>query len=226
LQAYAKGGEFVIGHFGSLSPTRHLGPAIAALEMLVQQRPEIRAFLRLDLYGGPLDPVSAGLLSASTIGALVRHHGRIEQDPVTGLSGRDQILQRMRSSDLLLLLHGEDAICSEYIPSKIYEYLWMQRPIVAVVHSNTQLADMLHGLGHTCVMSAAGDGDRHRESSQLCRAVEQHADEWLAGALPDNLMISPYTTAAAAARLRGYVGECLALHTSNLHPSSHTSLSP
>jgi hypothetical protein len=49
----------------------------------------------------------------------------------------------MYQTDCLLLLHGNIVDCSEYIPSKFYEYLWAGRPIIALTHQNPQLDRML-----------------------------------------------------------------------------------
>ncbi|MDH4134467.1 MAG: hypothetical protein OEV31_06725, partial [Gammaproteobacteria bacterium] len=84
---YAPGPKFVVGHFGSLSATRNLVPFIEALELLQAQRPELVAATELQVTGGPLDAVSAAKLATSPVRACVRHLGRIEADPATGLSG-------------------------------------------------------------------------------------------------------------------------------------------
>jgi len=156
LPPYVPGAKMVIGHFGSLSTTRNLTSIISALESLVAQRPELRSQLELQLTGGPLDAVSQAAIVQSPVRDLVRHLGRIEADPMTGLSGREQILRRMRSADVLLLLHGTEPICAEYIPSKLYEYLWMQRPILALVHENPQMASILHAERHHVVQTWMG----------------------------------------------------------------------
>jgi hypothetical protein len=41
--------------------------------------------------------------------------------------------------------------CEEYIPSKMYEYLWTQRPILALVWHNPQMERMLRELDHWAV---------------------------------------------------------------------------
>jgi hypothetical protein len=43
----------------------------------------------------------------------------------------------------LILLHGNDEWCAEYIPSKLYDYLWTGRPIWGITHRNPQLDQML-----------------------------------------------------------------------------------
>jgi glycosyltransferase involved in cell wall biosynthesis len=198
LPPYVPGPKLVIGHFGSLSTTRNLTSIIAALEVLVSQRPELGTVLELQLTGGPLDAVSQSAIAQSPVRGLVRHLGRIEADLVTGLSGREQILRRMRGVDVLLLLHGTEPICAEYIPSKLYEYLWMQRPILATVHGNAQMAELLVRQGHIAVET------RHVGSQDsLVLAARQLLARWESAGLDDNGQPSPYTTQAAVRQLLG-----------------------
>lgn len=199
LPPYRPGEKFIVGHFGSLSTTRNLLPIIDALESLQARRPELVAATELQVYGGPLDAVSAERLTRSPVRDCVRHFGRIEADPATGLSGREQILRRMRGVDVLLLLHGEEPICEEYIPSKLYEYLWMQRPILATVHRNPQMAAMLRGQGHVAVET--GEAQLRPSANELPAHLEQLFDRWQHAGLPDNGLLSPYTTRAAVALL-------------------------
>ncbi len=193
MPPYLPSAKFIIGHFGSLSATRNLEPVIAALELLRERRPELVVDMELEVYGGPLDAVSQARLTTSPVRDRVRHFGRIEADPVTGLSGRTRILHRMRTVDVLLLLHGVEPICAEYIPSKLYEYLWMQRPILALVHRNPQMAEMLRGQGHSVV--AAGD------VAGLLRELEDLFNRWRSHGLPDSGQYSPYTTQAAVQQI-------------------------
>lgn len=206
LPPYQPGAKFIIGHFGSLSATRHLGPIVNALEQLQVRRPELAKATELHVYGGPLDPVSNEKIASSSVRECVRHFGRIEVDPKTGLSGREQILRRMRSVDVLLLLHGEERICEEYIPSKLYEYLWMQRPILAVVHKNPQMVQMLRGQGHAAIRTGEESKTAGAAILELANAVEKMYDHWCVEGLPDSNRPSPYTTQAAVRQLLEWVG--------------------
>lgn len=205
LPPYRAGNKFVVGHFGSLSSTRNLGPFVAALELLSEHRPDLVERTELHVYGGPLDSVSSEKIAGSHVCHCIRHFGRIESDPQTGLSGREQILHRMRSADVLLLLHGEEAICSEYIPSKLYEYLWMQRPILAIVHRNPQMAELIRGQEHLVIFSGQDGKDSSIVSRELAVALEQLFDKWNSAGLKDNNRVSPYTTEAAVGQLFGWV---------------------
>lgn len=208
LPQYQPGRKFVIGHFGSLSPTRHLGPILTAMTWLGQHRPDVLEATELHLYGGPVDSVSAGILDSSPAGLCVRQFGRIEVDPQTGLSGREQVLKRMRASDVLLLLHGEDPLCEAYIPSKLYEYLWMQRPILAVVHRNPQMAAMIRDQGHLVVETGNVEPNGTQVKPELTPHLTQLFDQWCTQGLPDNGRDSPYTTKAAVERLLMWGAQC------------------
>ncbi len=207
LPPYQPGSKFVVGHFGSLSATRSMVPFVKALELLQARRPELVAQTELHIYGGAIDMPAAELLQQSPVREQVRQFGRVEADPATGLSGREQILHRMRGADILLLLHGEDPLCEEYIPSKLYEYLWMQRPILSIVHRNPQMAAMIRGEGHTVVQTgqAAGDSAPSAVAQPLSVALEQLYERWRASGLPDSGRDSPYTTQAAVTELVGWV---------------------
>ena len=194
LEPYKRGEKFVLGHFGSLSLTRNLANTIAALDLLIEQRPELDGLVELHVYGGPLDPISAAAV-ANARHPCTRHFGRIETDPVTGKSGREQILQRMRSADVLLLLHGVEPICAEYIPSKMYEYLWMQRPILALVYCNPQMAGILTSAGHNVM--PLGTATIQVNEKALLTAIQEFYDIWTKQGLHDNGTASVYSTKVA-----------------------------
>ena len=214
LPPYVAGNKFIVGHFGSLSTTRNLSPVIRALEVLCSTHDQWRNVIELHVYGGPLDSVSARVLDASPIRACVRHFGRIEVDPQTGLSGREQILRRMRAVDVLLLLHGEEEICAEYIPSKLYEYLWMQRPILALVHKNPQMLELIREQGHIALLTDGVSEDALAE--QLSMALERYIVQWSVNGLPDNGKDSPYTTANAVKKIIEWTQQISTIHHSQI----------
>jgi hypothetical protein len=63
------------------------------------------------------------------------------------------------------LFTGDDAMCAEYIPSKLYEYLWMQRPILATVHNNPQMAQLIREQGRRCAECSLENGGRSTDAS-------------------------------------------------------------
>lgn len=207
LPAHKPSSKLIIGHFGSLSKTRNLVRVVESLEHLCMTSPEIFQDLELHVYGGPLDEISAAKISASSVRSSIHHFGRIEADPVSGFSGRQIILGKMRNADVLLLLHGEEAICEEYIPSKMYEYLWMQRPVLAQVHRNPQMAEMLKALFHKVIETGNEKSDAQLAGVEIAGALKQYWTDWKKTSLPDSGASSPYTTEKAVRELLGLVSD-------------------
>ncbi|HVT36818.1 MAG TPA: hypothetical protein VHE37_14605, partial [Nevskiaceae bacterium] len=123
----------------------------------------------------------------------VENCGRLEHDPATGLSGRERVLRLMDTADALLLLHGNDGFCEEYFPSKLYEYLWTQRPILALVHHNPDLENFLRELGH----EPAPAEDAQAIGEVLTRLMQR----WDNDDLRDNGRVSPYSTQRSVEQL-------------------------
>ena len=142
-------------HFGSLANDRSLSMILRAVHTLVAKYPEARALIKVHAYGAPLDSLTVEAIRQYDYADLLVAHGRLERDPVTGQSGRERVAQKMQEADLLLLLHGNDEWCAEYIPSKFYDYLWAGRPIWGITHRNPQLDQMLMERGS--YLSADGD---------------------------------------------------------------------
>jgi glycosyltransferase involved in cell wall biosynthesis len=198
---YVRGAELMIGHFGVLAPTRNLASFLEALADVLQRNPDLSKAVRLGIYGAGVDAVSADAISRFPFAEVVRQFGRVERDPATGESGRDRVLKRMQTVDALLLLHGADRVCEEYIPSKLYEYLWTERPIIGLVWRNPHLDRLLKEGGHWSVPSD--------DVAAISGALEALVSRWKRNDLRDNGRASPYTSAAAVEQLMGWAHEIL-----------------
>jgi hypothetical protein len=149
-------GEYLnLCHFGSLANDRSLSITLKAANQLFEKYPEARKYLRINAYGAPLDSLSLDAINRYGFSNVLLAHGRLEKDPLTGKSGRERVVQKMQEADVLILLHGNDEWCAEYIPSKFYDYLWSGRPIWGITHRNPQLDQTL--LDRKSYLSADGD---------------------------------------------------------------------
>ena len=189
---YARGPRCVLGHFGSLSPTRSFAPTLRALAALLARRADLRELLRVEVYGSALDPAALELMQTLALGDVVSVVGRLEFDPATGLSGRARVMQRMQQLDALLLLHGDTDECPEYIPSKLYDYFWARRPVLALTHRNPQLDALVES--HDGWVAPSTD------AASFEAALERVVDRWRAGPLPD-VTVPPVSVAAAVQRI-------------------------
>ncbi len=197
---YAKTDKIHFGHFGSLDKTRNLGIFIRALYELIKQKPDLKSRIILDVYGCELDGVSRKALNKYPLGEILVEHGRLEYDPKTGKSGRQQVMEAMKSMDVLVVLHGgEGSVCYEYIPSKLYEYLLTGRPVLGLVETGTELEGFLIENNHTSV-----DKD---DISEVKKAIESYADRWDTEGLDDNQVASPFTVEATVDKLMSAVSE-------------------
>jgi hypothetical protein len=157
-------------HFGSLAKDRSLSTILSAVEVLLKKYPHARQHIRVHAYGAPLDSLTVDAMNRSGFEDLLLVHGRLEKDPITGKSGRERVVEKMQSADILILLHGNDEWCAEYIPSKFYEYLWANRPIWGITHRNPQLDEMLSERG--AYLSHEGD------AGGISMALERIWLEW------------------------------------------------
>lgn len=144
-------------HFGSLANDRSLSTILKALIPLLKKFPEARERIRIHAYGAPLDPLTVEAVNNLKFEDVLLAHGRLEKDLATGKSGRERVVEKMQSADVLILLHGNDEWCAEYIPSKLYDYLWTGRPIWGITHRNPQLDQML--LDRSAYLSPQNDVD-------------------------------------------------------------------
>jgi hypothetical protein len=144
---YRRSEQMAICHFGSLSHTRSLLPVVQAVDILLREEPQWRERVRFHIYGGYVDPAAAREIEHRNLQDVFISHGRLEYSPETGRSGREQVIDLMYQADCLLLLHGSMGDCPEYIPSKLYEYFWARRPVIALTHDNPQLDRMVSERG-------------------------------------------------------------------------------
>lgn len=175
---YRRGSQMIIGHFGSLSETRSLLPVVEAMDTLLGLQPEIRPDIRIHVYGGNIDAHAAKEIARRNLGDVFVCFGRLEKSPLTGKSGREQVVDLMHEVDCLLLVHGNIEDCREYIPSKLYEYFWAGRPIIALTYKNPQLDRMLDER-----KSYVAASDRQDE---IVAAIKKAYGDWKEDRLPQS----------------------------------------
>ena len=155
VQAYQYSQHLNLCHFGSLAKDRSIATILRAISDLLKKYPQARNQIRVHAYGAPLDALTIEVMEQFGFKGILIAHGRLEKDSITGKSGRERVAERMQNADVLILLHGNDEWCAEYIPSKFYEYLWANRPIWGITHRNPQLDQMLSERG--AYLSHEGD---------------------------------------------------------------------
>ncbi|MCI5221420.1 MAG: hypothetical protein D3924_01735 [Candidatus Electrothrix sp. AR4] len=172
--------KFIIAHFGSLGGVRHLGPFIEGLEAAIEQNSAMLEQISIHLYG------SIGDDDRRRVADCMHSVFVLE-----GVLPRREALAAMRRCDLLLLIQGRHQISAETIPSKLYEYLHVGRPVLALAHENHEIRELIEPLGHTCVSS---------EPDEIARALTSLYSRWKTGAVAE-ILPSPYTVQDAVERM-------------------------
>jgi hypothetical protein len=98
----------------------------------------------------------------------------------------------------LLLLHGKEPFCEEYIPSKLYEYAWARRPILALTWKNPQLDGLLAKAGHAVVNAADAEG--------VSRCLETIYKRWANDELVDTMEEFQFPVGSAVNEILRLVG--------------------
>ncbi|MCG8341776.1 MAG: hypothetical protein MI684_02960, partial [Chlorobiales bacterium] len=193
-QHYQKQEKIHFGYFGSLASKRNLKDVFKAFNDLFKEKPELIEKVAIDIYGTTLDPVTSQALDQYALKDTVTVHGRLEYDPSTGKTGREQVLEAMKKMDVLVLVHGDDIFrCDEYIPSKLYDYMLVQRPILGLTHPGSELQHMLEENGFTAADS--------RDANDIKSGLNNLIRTWENAGLPDLEHASPLTVKGAVSQL-------------------------
>jgi len=174
------GNRLRLCHFGAMTADRSLAPLIASL---AAASPGCRDVIEIHAWGSELDEPSTRMLTATGLGDKVHIHDRIP---------RSEAVRKMFEADCLLLLHGDDEWCAEYIPSKLYDYLWARRPVFAITHRNPTLDALVARYG--------GYVTHTFEKASITAALEQLCCNWRARRL-DPAPLAPISVEQAVATI-------------------------
>ena len=169
-------------HAGSLAGSRNPGPLLGALAKLVARRPELRLRIGLTLLGST-DRASRRMVAEFPYPEMVEVVAKVP---------RQAALALMAEAEILVVIQNTDAISEETIPSKVYDYLMSDRPVLGLLHRNPELAAMLREAGHCAVESLDGEG--------IAAAIEALYGRWEAGE-SGSRSEARYTRAGATAEL-------------------------
>jgi hypothetical protein len=189
LGRYKKGININFCHFGSLGGSRNLEAFLAGLRYAVGEEPQLLNVVRVSLYGN-VEKDDVERIKQFPFNNIIYHKGTIP---------RNEALREMQESDVLLLIQGAHKISAATMPSKLYEYLHAGRPILGLVHKNTELRNILFSLNHYCA-DARDLQDIKRQVIQIWHRWENGGDQYVKEILP-----SPFTSENAAKRILSYM---------------------
>jgi glycosyltransferase involved in cell wall biosynthesis len=120
--AFAEG-YIHISHFGTVYP-KFSGKFFAALAGLLRESPELKDVLRVNVIGFPDDETQRWAQSEELRGVIQFHK----------LMEHAEAVDAMRASNFLLLFYAHRRIAQVSAPGKLYEYLRVGRPVLAVTY--------------------------------------------------------------------------------------------
>jgi hypothetical protein len=150
-------GTIVLRHIGELYGPRTPKPLFEALRALQQSAPETLDSVRIEIIGG----AGPGMFQAAGIGEL--RPGLVRTRP--HVSHRES-LELMSAADGLLLIDGPSTSRSIFLPSKLIEYVGVERPIYGIAPAGPA-ATLIGELGGL----AANPSDAGQVAEQLGRFI-------------------------------------------------------
>jgi hypothetical protein len=124
--------RMILSHFGTLADRRNLNALFESLQQVIHEHPHAEEFLKIELYGF-LDLMVERSISSFEFKSIISIKGTIPHE---------RALEKMEQSDILLLIQDDSYVAEETIPSKIYEYLQKNKPVLALVN-NKELYNIL-----------------------------------------------------------------------------------
>ena len=125
--------KIILAHFGTLADRRNLNALFQSLLKVIAEQPNTEDFLNIELYGF-LDPMVEKSISSFAFKSMISVQGTIQHELA---------LEKMVQSDVLLLIQDDTYVAEETIPSKIYEYLQRNKPVLALVNNEELFKNLL-----------------------------------------------------------------------------------
>jgi glycosyltransferase involved in cell wall biosynthesis len=124
-------------HAGALYYGRSLSSFLEAAARLVEADPEFARQFRLTLIG-TLDATACAELRRTPLGDRVR---------ITGQLDHASTIRAMHSANVLLLIANTTPGADATVPGKLFEYLAVGRPVLAIAPPRSSTADVLDSTG-------------------------------------------------------------------------------
>ena len=143
---------FEIVHTGALYYGRSIASFLAAAAALAERDRDFGAAVRLTLVG-TLDPAAQAELAASPLGGRICSTGQLEHAAAVAT---------LRRAGLLLLIANTTPGAAATVPGKLFEYLAVGRPILAVAPAASSTADVLAQTGGAYLADGSDTGSLER----------------------------------------------------------------
>jgi glycosyltransferase involved in cell wall biosynthesis len=124
---------FLAVHAGTFYAERTPAPLFQALHAVRSRNKAVSKDLRVELYG-PKDARTVQLIRRFGLDDMVQHRGYVSHP---------EVLERLAAANLLVLIVHSNDVGRIAIPAKVFEYMALRRPILALAPSGSETAELL-----------------------------------------------------------------------------------
>lgn len=166
------GGPIRILHAGMLTQRRSAAPFLEALRDFLARRPDAQGGVDVE-FAGAREDENERVLERLGLGACVRFAGSIPHA---------EALRRERAAHVLLLIKHADPRYNGLVPGKLYEYIGLRRPVLALAPA---------GEARVLVESLRrGEWADPEDVAAISRAIERMYERHRAGTLDSHYDLS------------------------------------
>lgn len=118
---------FRLVYTGTLERPAEAAAFLAGVDRLVTDQPEVRSQLTIEFHGHaspPVEAIAAPYLDPHRLGAMLGFKSFVP---------RAEVLERVRDADACLVLLGDERGMSQFVPGKLFDYIGLDAPVLAVV---------------------------------------------------------------------------------------------
>jgi len=140
----------------------------AALRAGLRTRPDAFARVAMHFVGTDYAPAKYARKTVEPVAQRLGVGAHVDEH--TGRIPYFEALQLLSEADFLIVVGSDDA---SYTASKVYPYILARKPLLAVVHEQSTVVDVLRETRAGTVVtfsSAAGDAEKAEAARQLCHA--------------------------------------------------------
>jgi glycosyltransferase involved in cell wall biosynthesis len=134
---------FLAVHAGTFYTERSPEHLFRALSILRTRNSILSRQLKVELYG-PRDERTLHLIETMHLGDIVQYRGYVPHS---------EVLRRLAAANLLLLVVHNNDVGRIAIPAKVFEYLALLRPVLAIAPLDAEVAELLQGSASNSVVA-------------------------------------------------------------------------
>lgn len=190
-----KNDKFTLTYTGSLYGRRNPASLFAAIEQLIAN--------------GKINPNDFVLRFVGRFGVEVEQmmHNTSFRTSIESISyiPHDESIKQLMQSDALLLIVDESKESEEIVPGKVYEYIGVRKPIIAIAPHNSAIAELM-------IETQAGKTAHQSEIDKTCDIFLELFTNWKSGKTafrPNQTAINKYERREGAKKLAGLLDKII-----------------